>query len=195
MKLNSIVIFCASSYGNTAVYREQAAYVGKFFAERGIQLVYGGGKVGLMGAVANAALDAGGSVIGVIPHFLNSKEREHTGVTKLITVETMHDRKRIMNEYADGVIALPGGFGTLEELFEMITWAQLGLHKKPVGLLNTNGFYTHLIKFIDHMVDEGLLRPENRAMLLIGETIEELLGKMENYEPTTVTKWIKKDEI
>ncbi|KGE14798.1 TIGR00730 family Rossman fold protein [Sphingobacterium deserti] len=195
MKLKSIVVFCASSYGNTTVYREQAAHVGKVFAERGIQLVYGGGKVGLMGTVANAALDAGGSVIGVIPHFLNSKEREHTGVTKLITVETMHDRKRIMNEHADGVIALPGGFGTLEELFEMITWAQLGLHKKPVGLLNTNGFYTNLIKFIDHMVDEGLLRTENRAMLLVGETIEELLGKMESHEPPTVTKWIEKDEI
>ncbi|TDS14658.1 LOG family protein [Sphingobacterium paludis] len=195
MKLNSIVIFCASSFGNTSVYKEQAAYVGKLLAERGIQLVYGGGRVGLMGTVANAALDAGGQVVGVIPHFLNSKEREHTGITKLITVETMHDRKRIMNEHADGVIALPGGFGTLEELFEMITWAQLGLHKKPVGLLNINGFYTHLIKFIDHMVDEGLLKSENRAMLLVGETIEDLLEKMANYDPPAVTKWIEKDEI
>ncbi|GHE28474.1 LOG family protein [Sphingobacterium griseoflavum] len=195
MKLKSIVVFCASSFGHSIAYSEQAARVGQVFAERGIQLVYGGGKVGLMGTVANAALEAGGKVVGVIPHFLNSKEREHTGVTTLITVDTMHDRKRIMNDYAEGVIALPGGFGTLEELFEMITWAQLGLHKKPVGLLNTNNFYQHLIHFIDHMVSEGLLKKENREMLLIADTIEELLEKMERYEPVAVTKWIKKDDI
>ncbi len=195
MKLKSIVVFCASSFGHTEVYKEQAVHVGRVLAERHIQLVYGGGKVGLMGAVANSALEAGGNVVGVIPHFLNSKEREHTGITTLITVDTMHDRKRIMNDYAEGVIALPGGFGTLEELFEMITWAQLGLHKKPVGLLNTNNFYQHLINFVDHMVAEGLLRPENRSMLLVADTIEELLEKMESYEPTTVPKWIKKDDI
>ncbi|MFD2969185.1 LOG family protein [Sphingobacterium bambusae] len=195
MKLKSIVVYCASSFGHSDVYREQAAHAGRVMAERHIQLVYGGGKVGLMGTVANAALEAGGNVVGVIPHFLNSKEREHTGITTLITVDTMHDRKRIMNDYAEGVIALPGGFGTLEELFEMITWAQLGLHKKPVGLLNTNNFYQHLISFVDHMVAEGLLKPENRSMLLVADTIEELLDKMERYEPTAVPKWIKKDDI
>lgn len=194
-KVNSIVIFCASSLGNSAVYEEQASYVGKVLAEYGIRLVYGGGRVGLMGAVANGALAHGGEVIGVIPDFLNSKEREHRGVTKLITVDTMHDRKRIMNDYAEGVIALPGGFGTLEELFEMITWAQLGLHKKPVGLLNINGFNNHLIQFIDHMVEEGLLKQENRAMLLVADTIEELIEKMQQYEAPLVPKWIEKDEI
>lgn len=193
--MKSIVVFCASSFGNSPVYEAVATQVGQTFAQQGIQLVYGGGKVGLMGAVANGALAAGGEVIGVIPHFLNSKEREHTGVTKLIMVDTMHDRKRLMNEYAEGVIALPGGFGTLEELFEMITWGQLGLHRKPVGLLNTNGYYDHLIRFVEHMVNEGLLRQENRDMLLVADTIDVLLDKMERYDAPLVPKWIQKDEV
>ncbi|MFD1771252.1 LOG family protein [Sphingobacterium suaedae] len=194
-KLESIVVFCASSLGNSDRYEHVAKHVGTVFAQRDIQLVYGGGKVGLMGAVANATLTAGGRVVGVIPHFLNSKEREHTGVTQLITVDTMHDRKRIMNEYADGVIALPGGFGTLEELFEMITWAQLGLHTKPVGLLNVDGYYDHLVAFIHHMVSEGLLKTENQHMLLVGSSVEELLEKMEHYQAPAVPKWIEKDEV
>ncbi|KKX47555.1 TIGR00730 family Rossman fold protein [Sphingobacterium sp. IITKGP-BTPF85] len=194
-KVKSIVVFCASSLGKESSYEEQAAHVGHVFAKKGIRLVYGGGRVGLMGAVANGALEKGGEVIGVIPEFLNSKEREHTGVTKLITVDTMHDRKRIMHDYSDGVIALSGGFGTLEELFEMVTWGQLGLHKKPVGILNTNGYYDHLLLFIDHMTAEGLLKEENKSMLLFGNTIEELLEKMERYEAPKVTKWIEKDEI
>jgi uncharacterized protein (TIGR00730 family) len=194
-KIKSIVVFCASSLGRSALYEEYAKHVGHTFVQRGIRLVYGGGRVGLMGAVANAVLDHGGEVVGVIPHFLNSKEREHTGVTKLITVDSMHDRKRIMNDYADGAIALPGGFGTLEELFEMITWAQLGLHKKPVGILNIDGFYDHLIDFIAHMVHEGLLKQVNRDMLLIGDTIEELLDKMTHYTAPQTIKWIDKDEI
>ncbi len=193
--MKSIVIFCASSFGHDPVFEDQAIVVGQTLALKNIQLVYGGGRVGLMGAVANAALAAGGEVIGVIPEFLNTKEREHTGITKLITVDTMHDRKRIMNEYAEGIIALPGGFGTLEELFEMITWAQLGLHKKPVGILNTAGYYSHLIQFIDHMVEQGLLRAENRAMLLVADNIEELLEKMENYQAPAVSKWIHKNEL
>ena len=193
--MKSIVVFCASSFGYDSAFEDQATLVGKIFARKKIRLIYGGGRVGLMGAVANAALSEGGEVIGVIPEFLNTKEREHKGVTKLITVDTMHDRKRVMNEYADGIIALPGGFGTLEELFEMITWAQLGLHKKPVGILNTAGYYSHLILFIDHMVEQGLLRPENRDMLLVADTIEGLLEQMENYQAPDVTKWIHKNEI
>jgi len=194
-KIKSIVVFCASSLGNSSIYEDQAKYVGYTFAQRNVQLVYGGGRAGLMGVVANAVLEKGGEVIGVIPHFLNSKEREHRGVTKLITVDSMHDRKRIMNDHAEGIIALPGGFGTLEELFEMITWGQLGLHRKPVGVLNINGFYDHLIKLMDHMVIEGLLKQENREMLLISDSIEDLLDKMENYEAPEVTKWIDKNEI
>lgn len=195
MNLKSIVVFCASSYGNSPLYEKEAKYVGEVLAQNGIQLVYGGGKVGLMGAVANGALNAGGEVIGVIPRFLNSKEREHTGLTKLVQVETMHDRKRIMNDYSEGIIAIPGGFGTLEELFEMITWANLGLHQKPVGLLNTNGYYNHLIQFMNHMEQEGLLTPENRQMLLAADTIEELLEKMQNYQAPPVPKWLTPENI
>lgn len=194
-KIKSIVVFCASSLGNSIIYEDQAKSVGYTFAQRNIQLVYGGGRAGLMGVVANAALEKGGEVVGVIPHFLNSKEREHRGVTKLITVDSMHDRKRIMNDHAEGIIALPGGFGTLEELFEMITWAQLGLHAKPVGILNIDGFYDHLIKFMDHMVNEGLLKQENRKMLLISDSIEDLLNQMENYKALAVPKWIDSKEI
>lgn len=195
MKLKSIVVFCASSLGDDAVFKQQATHVGKVFAKRGLTLVYGGGKVGLMGAVADGVLSDGGKVIGVIPDFLNSKEIGHQGVTELITVETMHERKRIMNERCEGIIALPGGFGTMEELFEMITWAQLGLHRKPVGILNTNGFYNHLVAFIDNMVQTGILKKENQEMLLLADSIEELLEKMENYQAPIVPKWIKEEEV
>lgn len=195
MKLKSIVVFCASSLGNTSVYENQAKHVGRIFAQRNIQLVYGGGKIGLMGSVAEGALEFGGSVIGIIPRFLNSKEREHTGVTKLIQVDSMHERKRLMNDYSEGIIALPGGFGTLEELFEMITWANLGLHSKPVGLLNVNGFYNNLIQFIDHMVAEGLLKSENRQMLLSAETIEDLLDLMDSYQAPPVPNWIERENL
>ena len=192
MKLKSIAVFCASSFGNKPIYQEAAVYVGRVFAQRQIRLVYGGGKVGLMGAIADAVMADDGLVIGVIPDFLNSKEIGHTGVSQLIVVDTMHERKRIMNELCEGIIALPGGFGTMEELFEMLTWGQLGLHPKPIGLLNTDGFYDQLINFIQHMVDSGLLREENQAMLLIGDTIEELLEKMENYVAPAVPKWLNK---
>lgn len=188
-------MFCASSSGFDEVWINTASYVGKYFAQQRITLVYGGGKVGLMGAVADGALANDGKVIGVIPEFLDTKEVGHHGVTELIVVDTMHERKAKMNALCDGVIALPGGFGTLEELFEMITWAQLGLHKKPVGLLNTNGFYNHLSAFIQHMVDTGLLKKENQDMLLIADTIEELLDKMKNYQAPDVPKWLNKERV
>lgn len=190
MNIKSISVFCASSLGFDAIWGEEARKVGAYLANRGITLVYGGGRVGLMGEVADGALDNDGQVIGVIPHFLNSKEVGHSGVTELITVETMHERKLKMSELCEGVIAMPGGFGTMEELFEMLTWAQLGLHKKPIGILNTNGFYDHLLQFILHMVDTGLLKTENKNMLLVANTIEELVEKMENYEAPNVSKWL-----
>lgn len=168
--------------------------MGKFLAKKNITVVYGGGRVGLMGEIANGALSEGGEVIGVIPHFLNSKEIGHTGVTSLLTVETMHERKLKMSELSEGIIAMPGGFGTMEELFEMITWAQLGLHRKPVGLLNTNGFYNNLILFIQDMVNAGLLKKENQEILLIADTIEELVEKMESYEAPNVPKWLNKED-
>lgn len=190
MKLQSIAVFCASSSGFDPIWADQARSVGEYLAQRHITLVYGGGRVGLMGEIANGALSRGGRVVGVIPYFLNSKEIGHTGVSELIVVQTMHERKQLMNDRCDGIVALPGGFGTLEELFEVITWAQLGLHQKPVGLLNTNGFYNHLIAFVQHMVEVGLLREENRDMLLVAETIEELLYKMETYQAPLVPKWL-----
>lgn len=195
MNIKSVVIFCASSPGFDGVWMESARQVGAHLAQAEITLVYGGGKVGLMGAVADAALDSDGKVIGVIPEFLDAKEVGHHGLTELIVVETMHERKMKMSTLCEGVIALPGGFGTLEELFEMITWAQLGLHSKPVGILNVNGFYDHLITFIDQMVEAGLLKPENRDMLLVSDNIVDLLEKMNNYEAPNVPKWLDKGDV
>ncbi|WP_238387182.1 LOG family protein [Sphingobacterium olei] len=193
MKMNSISIFCASSPGFDESWMEAARHVGEYLASKKITLVYGGGRVGLMGAVADGALAKHGKVIGVIPKFLNSKEIAHSGVTDLICVDTMHERKTIMDDMSEGIIALPGGFGTLEELFEMITWAQLGLHQKPVGILNTNGIYDHLIAFINHLVQVGFLKKENQEMLLVDKTIEGLILKMESYEAPNVPKWLNQD--
>jgi uncharacterized protein (TIGR00730 family) len=188
--MKRIVVFCGSSAGHDPVYLQQAALLGAALAQRNISLVYGGAKVGLMGAVADGALNAGGEVIGVLPLFLQQKELAHTGLTDLILVDTMHERKTKMNELSDGVIALPGGFGTMEELFEMLTWGQLGLHKKPVGLLNVNGFYDALQLLSQTMTRQGFLTPENRDMLLCSNDINDLLTQMESYQPPVKTKWI-----
>lgn len=188
--MKAITIFCGSSSGFAPVYLEQARLLGKTLAERGIDVVYGGARVGLMGALADGALQAGGAVTGVLPAFLKAKEIAHEGLTNLILTDSMHERKMKMNELSDGVIALPGGFGTLEELFEMLTWGQLGLHKKPVAILNASGFYDPLIALIDTMVERGFLKPDNRDMLLISNDIEELLEKMMNYRPPETGKWI-----
>ncbi|TWF39021.1 hypothetical protein FHW36_106245 [Chitinophaga polysaccharea] len=188
--MKSIVVFCGSSGGNNPAYLQQATLLGAALGQRQITLVYGGAKVGLMGAVADGALQAGGKVIGVLPHFLQQKELAHGGLTKLILVDTMHERKTKMNELCDGVIALPGGFGTMEELFEVLTWGQLGLHKKPIGLLNVNGFYDNLIALSHHMSQQGFLSAANRDMLLCSDNIDELLLKLEQYQPPAGTKWI-----
>ncbi|MBS0027991.1 TIGR00730 family Rossman fold protein [Chitinophaga sp. 22321] len=188
--MKSIVVFCGSSAGESPVYMQQATMLGEALAKRGLTLVYGGANVGLMGAVADGALQAGGKVIGVLPHFLQQKELAHQGLTQLILVDTMHERKTKMNELCEGVIALPGGFGTMEELFEMLTWGQLGLHKKPIGLLNVNGFYDNLIALSATMSSNGFLTAENRNMLLCSHDIHELLEKMEQYQPPAKSKWI-----
>lgn len=193
--MKSITVFCGSSFGSDDVFKEQATLLGQTLAKHNIQLIYGGADVGLMGAVADGALNAGGKVIGVLPHFLQSKEIAHKQLTELILVETMHERKTKMNDLCDGVIVLPGGYGTLEEFFEMITWAQLGLHKKPIAILNIDGFYDDLIKLVQTMVDKGFLKQINREMLLIGDNIDELLEMMRNYKAPTVGKWISKDEV
>jgi uncharacterized protein (TIGR00730 family) len=188
--MKTITVFCGSSSGFADIYLAQARLLGETMAARGIALVYGGARVGLMGALADAALQAGGTVTGVLPVFLKVKEIAHEGLTELILTESMHERKMKMNELCDGIIALPGGFGTLEEFFEMLTWGQLGLHKKPVAVLNINGFYDPLIVLIDIMVERGFLKPDNRAMLLISNDIDDLLDKMRNYRAPEVGKWI-----
>jgi uncharacterized protein (TIGR00730 family) len=193
--MKSITVFCGSSFGSDDLYKEQATLLGKTLAKQNIQLIYGGANVGLMGAVAGGVLSEGGKAIGVLPHFLQSKEIAHKDLTELILVETMHERKTKMNDLCDGVIVLPGGYGTLEEFFEMITWAQLGLHKKPIAALNIDGFYDDLIKLIQTMVEKGFLKQVNREMLLISDNIDELLEKMRDYEAPTVGKWISKEEV
>lgn len=192
--MKRITVFCGSSSGTESIYEVQAYTLGKTLARLNIGLVYGGAKVGLMGAVANGVMDHQGEAIGVLPHFLSSKEIAHKGLTELILVDTMHERKTKMHELCDGVITLPGGFGTMEELFEMLTWAQLGLHQKPIGILNVNGFYDELISLTQTMVDKGFLKPVNQHMLLVDATIDGLLEKMRSYVAPEVTKWIKKEE-
>lgn len=156
--MKSITVFCGSSFGSDNVFKEQATLLGQTLAKQNIQLVYGGSNTGLMGAVADGSLHAGGKVIGILPHFLQSKEIAHQHLTELILVDTMHERKTKMNDLCDGVIVLPGGYGTLEEFFEMITWAQLGLHEKPIAILNIDGFYDDLIKLTQTMVDKGFFK-------------------------------------
>ncbi|EDM37661.1 hypothetical protein PBAL39_14589 [Pedobacter sp. BAL39] len=193
--MKRITVFCGSSFGTEKEYEQQAYLLGKTLAERSIGVVYGGANVGLMGAIANGAIENNGAVIGVLPHFLQNKEIAHEGLTELILVETMHERKTKMNDLTDGVITLPGGFGTLEEFFEMLTWAQLGLHKKPIGILNINGFYDELLALVETMVRKGFLKDVNQNMLLTSNEIEDLLNKMESYEAPAVSKWISKEEV
>ena len=191
--MKRITIYCGANVGSEAVFEQQAYLVGKTLAQQNIGVVFGGGKVGLMGAVANGAMQNGGEVIGVIPNFLSTKEIAHDGITEMIKVETMHQRKTLLNELSDAMIALPGGFGTMEELFEMLTWAQLGLHKKPIALLNTNGFYDALLALIQTMVDKQFLKKEYQQMLLHSDNITDLLEKIKNYKAPQVGEWITKE--
>jgi len=193
--MKRITVFCGSSFGTEEIYKQQATLLGQTLAKQNIELVYGGANVGLMGAVADGILNEGGKAIGVLPNFLRSKEIAHLGLTELILVESMHERKTKMNDLCDGVIALPGGFGTLEELFEMLTWAQLGLHKKPIAILNIDGFYDSLIELTKVMVEKGLLKEANQQMLLVSDNIDDLLDQMKNYVAPTTGKWIDKDQV
>lgn len=192
--MDSIAVFCGSSTGNDSDVTDIAFKLGEYLAIKGINLVYGGAKVGLMGQVADGVLTQNGNVIGVIPDFLKRKEVFHPNITELIVVETMHERKLKMHEMSNGFIALPGGFGTLEELFEIITWGQLGLHQKPIGILNVKGFFDAMLQFLNTMVTNGFLKQENLDMLLVDDTPEKLLAKMDAYEPTAVPKWIAKEQ-
>lgn len=188
--MKSIVVFCGSGEGYNECYRETAYQLGEMLAAAGIRIIYGGAKVGLMGALAEGALQQGGQVIGVIPKFLQTKEVAHDGLTELITVNTMHERKLKMHELSDAVITMPGGWGTMEELFEMLTWGQLGLHSKPVGVLNTNGFYDSLKVLFNNMVTEGFLNEFVSRSMLVSESIEDLLEQMAAYDPLPVRRFI-----
>ena len=189
-----ICVFCGSSAGYSGTYRAAAVELGRFLTEQGLGLVYGGGRVGLMGVVADAVLAHGGQVIGVIPQPMVSREIWHSGLTELRIVPSMHARKSLMAELADAFIALPGGFGTFEEFCEMITWSQLGRHRKPCGLLNVAGYYDPLLQMFDHAVAEGFLKRENRELVLASPSCQELLEKMQAFEPVMVRKWIETSE-
>jgi uncharacterized protein (TIGR00730 family) len=188
--LRRICVFCGSNPGNDPAYREAAEALGRLFAARGIGLVYGGGRVGMMGAVAEAVLAAGGTAIGVIPEGLQRKELAYGGLTELIVTRTMHERKQRMADLADGFIALPGGFGTFEEFCEIVTWAQLGLHEKPCGLLNVKGYYSPLLALFDHALAEGFLKPQYRRLVLTEDEPERLLAAMRSYRPPVLEKWL-----
>ena len=188
--MKNIAVYCGSSAGTDPIYREQAAMLGTILAEKGIRIIYGGGRVGLMGVLAGAALEAGGKVTGILPGFLQIKEVAHPGLTEMIPVKSMHERKALIEQRSDGAIALPGGFGTLDELFEMLTWGQLGLHSKPVALFNINGFFDPLLLTLEKMVNEGFLRPDHQNQLIVSDQIQLLLEKMVVYEPPSVAKWI-----
>jgi uncharacterized protein (TIGR00730 family) len=190
MQGKSICVFAGSSPGNDPALAEAARTLGAELVSRGYDLVYGGAKVGLMGLVADTVLAAGGHVFGVMPDFLATKEIVHTGLPELKITSSMHERKNLMAERADGFVALPGGFGTIEEYFEAITWAQLGLHAKPCGLLNINGYYDSLLAFLDHAVSRQLLRQENRDMVITASHPRDLLDKMQAYTAPQTAKWI-----
>ena len=189
VKLTSICVYCGSNTGSQPIHADVAATVGRSLAELGIRVVYGGGQVGLMGIVADAAMAAGGEVIGIIPAALDRREVAHTGLTELHIVETMHERKAMMAELSDAFLTLPGGLGTLEELFETLTWNQLGIHRKPVGLINVDGFFHPLLAMLDQFVARGFLRQEHRELLLESESLPEMIAQMERWTPPQIEKW------
>ncbi len=193
MKPRALCVYCGSSAGDRPAYGAAARALGAAIAARGIELVYGGAQIGLMGIVADAALAAGGRVIGVIPQQLVRKELAHTALTALHVTPSMHARKSKMAAIAEGFIALPGGVGTLEELFEIWTWAQLGLHAWPCGLLNVDGYFDALVRFLDQAVAHGFVRPEQRAMLLVDTDVDRLLTRFERYAAPPVERWIDPD--
>lgn len=188
--MNRVCVYCGSNPGRDGAYLEATEAFGQEAARRNIGVVYGGASVGLMGALADAALDAGGEVIGVIPDALLEREVAHDRLSDLQVVSSMHERKRAMVDLADGFVALPGGLGTLEEIFEVLTWAQLGFHEDPCGLLDVAGYYSNLVAHLDHAADEGFVRPHHREMILVESEPATLLDRFTDYEPPQVEKWL-----
>jgi hypothetical protein len=193
--IRRIAVYCGSSDGVDVSFSTLAYQLGKFLTDNRIGVVYGGANIGLMGQVANGALDNGGFVIGVLPKFLKIKEIEHPNLSEIHIVDTMQERKFKMYELADGFLALPGGFGTMEELFEILTWSQLGLHQKPIGILNWNGFYDSLINQLQRMVDEGFLKKSHYELLKVYSSIESALKSFELYSSPTQTNWLTEDKL
>lgn len=192
--IRRVCVFCGSNRGTDPVYAGAARDLGRLFAREGVTLVYGGGSVGLMGELADSVLESGGEVIGVIPHALWAREVGHRALTDLRIVDTMHERKAMMADLADAFIALPGGLGTLEEIFEIWTWAQLGLHQKPVGFLDVNGFFTPLMTFLDRAVRDEFVRAQHRAIAIVERDPALLLQRFESWKPPRVEKWITREE-
>ncbi|MBT8263374.1 MAG: TIGR00730 family Rossman fold protein [Bacteroidia bacterium] len=192
-KLEKICVFCGSSDGNDTSVTSSAVELGEIFAQENITLVYGAAKIGIMGTIAKTVLDNHGKVIGIIPEFLKKKEVVHLGLNELITTRNMHDRKLKMQEVSDGFIALPGGLGTLEELFEILTWLQLGLHSKPIGLLNVNGFYDDLLQLFETMVRKGFVSMNNYEMLLVDSDARRLLEKMAHFKAPDIPHWLNEE--
>ena len=188
--MKSLCVYCGSSSGSVPAYTAAARELGQLLAAQQIELIYGGGRVGLMGVLADAVLDAGGRVQGVIPQSLADREVAHLGLTRLHVVDSMHQRKALMAELADGFLALPGGLGTFEELFEIWTWAQLGMHAKPIGLLNVAGYFDRLLQFLDHAVEQQLLKPVHREMLIVSSDPNEMLAGLRQALPVSIPKWI-----
>ncbi|MEN0052833.1 MAG: TIGR00730 family Rossman fold protein [Mucilaginibacter sp.] len=189
--MKSICVFCGANFNGDPVLKQAVIQLAEVMVNRNISLVYGGGKVGVMGLLADAVLQKGGKAIGVIPQFLMDKEVGHTGLTELHIVENMHQRKQLMSDLCDGIITLPGGLGTLEEFFEVLTWLQLGLHTHPVGLLNVNGFYDFLLKQLDVMVEQQLLKPVNRNLVITSTDSIELINLMDNFQASPDEVWFR----
>ena len=188
--MRNVCVFCGSNIGSSASYAAAARAVGERFARDGIALVYGGGRIGMMGELADAVIRAGGHAIGVIPRALLDRELGHAGLAELHVVETMHERKKMMADLSDAFLALPGGLGTLEEIFEIWTWAQLGIHQKPVGFLDVGGYYAPLFDFLDRCVEQRFIRPQYRAMAMVDDDIDRLLDRMRDYTPPDVQQWL-----
>lgn len=188
--LKRLCVFCGSNRGTLPEYTSAVRSLGRELADRQIGLVFGGGGVGLMGEIADAVLDAGGQVVGVLPHSLGTKEIAHPDVEDIRIVGSMHERKALMSELSDGFIAAPGGYGTLEELFEQLTWGQLGIHRKPCGLLNVAHYFDPLLAFLDSSAQQKFIRPQHRETLLAADTAEDLIAQLETYQPPQVDKWL-----
>ncbi|TAH22473.1 MAG: TIGR00730 family Rossman fold protein [Cytophagales bacterium] len=193
--MKSIGVFCGSVVGKNPIYKQTALELGLFLVKKQIRLVYGGGKVGLMGVLADTVMQNGGKVVGVIPQFLIEMEVAHNRLSEQIMVKTMHERKKRMTDMADGFIIIAGGIGTMDEFFEILAWAQLGLHKKPVALLNVNGFFDKLLDYMDFVISEGFIKPQCKQMLIIDNTIEGLFEKMQNHQPSNMKQWLTKAQV